>query len=220
VPNVLHTEIFPSAVVLLSLVDNSLLVYTADNSLYHFLVIPTAETIKLHMCGSISFEGVVAAPGLVRCMSWMIPASHKSKSHSIVPSLAKLTNRFWQSRGRFAGGDDTTTSGRPTSLVTATQSWSTVLICDLSLTGYQGDTQELKYDMQILADRIEFCWIHLRGIGSLENSLWGYDGETFRIWLDALNIDMPVEEQTEERTTVPESVSMTLDFYPLCKLSS
>jgi len=71
--------------------------------------------------------------------------------------------------------------------------------------------------MQILADHIEFCWIHLRGIGSLENSLWGYDGGTLRVWLDALNIDMP---QTQERTTVPESVSMTLDFYPLCKLSS
>jgi RAB6A-GEF complex partner protein 1 len=74
--------------------------------------------------------------------------------------------------------------------------------------------------MQILADRIEFCWIHLRGIGSLENSLWGYDGETLRVWLDALNIDMPTEEQTEERAIVPESVSMTLDFYPLCKFSS
>lgn len=70
--------------------------------------------------------------------------------------------------------------------------------------------------MHILADHIEFCWIHLRGIGSLENSLWGYDGGTLRVWLDALNIDMP---QTEERTTVPESVSMTLDFYPLCKFS-
>lgn len=89
VHNILHTEIFPSAVVLLSLVDNSLLVYTADNSLYHFLVIPTADTIKLYMCGSISFEGVVAAPSLVRCMSWMIPSSHKSKSHNIAPSLAK-----------------------------------------------------------------------------------------------------------------------------------
>ena len=97
--NVLHTEVFPSAVVLLSLVDNSLLVYTADNSLYHFLVIPTAETIKLHMCGSISFEGVVAAPGLVRCMSWMIPSSHKSKLHDVAPSLAKLVDRFWQSGG-------------------------------------------------------------------------------------------------------------------------
>lgn len=99
VQNVLHTEVFPSAVVLLSLVDNSLLVYTADNSLYHFLVIPTADTIKLHLCGSISFEGVVAAPGLVRCMSCMIPSSHKSKSHNIAPSLAKLLARFWQSGG-------------------------------------------------------------------------------------------------------------------------
>ena len=43
--------------------------------------------------------------------------------------------------------------------------------------------------MQILADRIEFCWIHLRGIGTLENSLWGYDGAGIRVWLNALNME-------------------------------
>lgn len=75
--NVLHRELFPTAVILLSLVDNSLLVYTADNTLYHYLVMPTEDSIKLHLCGSISFDGVVAVPNLVRGMSWMIPAAQK-----------------------------------------------------------------------------------------------------------------------------------------------
>ncbi len=79
--NVLHRELFATAVVLLSLVDNSLLVYTADNTLYHYLVVPTSDSIKLHLCGSISFDGVVAVPGLVRGMSWMIPAGQKRKHH-------------------------------------------------------------------------------------------------------------------------------------------
>ena len=56
----------------MSLVDNSLLVYTADNTLHHYLIIPTEETIKLHLCGSISFEGVIAAPGAVRVLTRLL----------------------------------------------------------------------------------------------------------------------------------------------------
>ena len=70
--------------------------------------------------------------------------------------------------------------------------------------------------MQILADRIEFCWIHLRGISALENSLWGYDGQGIRVWLNALAIEsQPVDHK--EENTVKESVNIRLDFYPLCK---
>ncbi|KAG9018003.1 hypothetical protein FRB90_012671 [Tulasnella sp. 427] len=117
--NVLHREMFPTAVLLLSLVDNSLLVYTADNTLYHYL----------------------------------------------------------------AGA------------------------------------HEVKYDMQILADRIEFCWIHLSGIGTLENSLWGYDGKGIRVWLDALTIEGGAVNQTREiYDSVKESVFIPLDFYPLSVL--
>ena len=73
----LHREVLTSPVVILSLVDNSLLVYTADNTLHHYLIIPTADTIKLHLCGSISFNGVISAPGAVRVLSWMIPSAQK-----------------------------------------------------------------------------------------------------------------------------------------------
>lgn len=38
-------------------------------------------------------------------------------------------------------------------------------------------TEEVKYDSQVLADHIESYWTHLSGIGTLENSLWGWDGE-------------------------------------------
>lgn len=70
--------------------------------------------------------------------------------------------------------------------------------------------------MQILADRIEFCWIHLRGIGTLENSLWGYDGRGIRLWLNALNIES-IDPSAEAAENVQESVNIPLDFYPLCE---
>lgn len=78
--NILHREVITSPVVILSLVDNSLLVYTADNTLYHYLIVPTADTIKLHLCGSITFSGIIAAPSAVRMLSWMIPSAQKRMS--------------------------------------------------------------------------------------------------------------------------------------------
>ncbi|KAG8930449.1 hypothetical protein FRC02_004160 [Tulasnella sp. 418] len=188
--NVLHREMFPAAVILLSLVDNSLLVYTADNTLYHFLIIPTEESIKLHLCGSISFDGVVALPSAVRGMSWMIPPAQKNLGDPvddlIVATILLLVGgRLVLLRPRKAGA------------------------------------HEVKYDMQILADRVEFCWIHLRGIGTLENSLWGYDGKNIRLWLDALTIDSAagaVDQQRDMYESVKESVKIELDFYPLSVL--
>lgn len=61
----------------MSIVDNSLLAYTADNTLHHYLVVPTEDTIKLHVCGSINFAGIISAPSAVSMLSWMIPAAQK-----------------------------------------------------------------------------------------------------------------------------------------------
>jgi hypothetical protein len=77
--DILHAETFDGPIVSISLVDNSLLVYTENNELYHYLVLPTADTVALHCCGSISFDGIVAEPTLVRGMSWMVPSSQKSE---------------------------------------------------------------------------------------------------------------------------------------------
>ncbi|OBZ79139.1 Guanine nucleotide exchange factor subunit ric1 [Grifola frondosa] len=187
--NVLHREVISSPVVILSLVDNSLLVYTADNTLYHYLIIPTAETIKLHLCGSITFNGIIAAPGAVRVLSWMIPSAQKELGDP-VDDLAVATVLM------IVGGKLVLLRPRKS-----------------------GD-EEVKYDMQILADRIEFCWIHLRGIGTLENSLWGYDGQGIRLWLNALAIESspPPDDAVDVPGNVKESVNIPLDFYPLSVL--
>ncbi|EMD41642.1 hypothetical protein CERSUDRAFT_128592 [Gelatoporia subvermispora B] len=188
--NVLHREVLFSPVVIMSLVDNSLLVYTADNTLHHYLIVPTTDTIKLHLCGSISFDGIIAVPGAVRALSWMIPSAQKQLGDP-VDDLAVATVLM------IVGG-------------------KLVL-----LRPRKSGSQEVKYDMQILAERIEFCWIHLRGIGTLENSLWGYDGQGIRLWLNALTIETtsPTDEVSTCRVEdVKESVNIPLDFYPLSVL--
>ncbi|KZT36035.1 RIC1-domain-containing protein [Sistotremastrum suecicum HHB10207 ss-3] len=184
----LHREILSCPVVLISLVDNSLLLYSADNTLSHYLIVPTADAIKLHLCGSINFDGIITSPGLVRSLSWMIPNSQKTLGDpvddlTVATVLMLIGGRLVLLRPRRSGN------------------------------------QEVKYDVQIMADGIEFCWIHLRGIGSLENSLWGYDGQNIRIWLDALSIDSNKSDQSEDTYgMVKESVKIPLDFYPLSVL--
>jgi hypothetical protein len=78
--NILHFVNMPKSIIVMSLLDNSLLVYDADNTLYHFLILPTRDSIRLHLCGSMSFKGVVAVPWRVRAMSWMIPKAQKRSS--------------------------------------------------------------------------------------------------------------------------------------------
>lgn len=183
---ILHTEIFEAPIITISLIDNSLLVYTASNELYHYLVVPTADTVALHSCGSISFEGVVVSPHLVRGMSWMIPPTQKN----------------------FGDAADDMTAATILLLVGG----QLVL-----LTPRKNSARNVKYDLRILADRIEFCWIHLRGVGALENSLWGYDGEALRIWLDALTISSH-KESSPYVSSVVENVRLPLEFYPLSVL--
>ncbi|TRM65979.1 RIC1-domain-containing protein [Schizophyllum amplum] len=185
--NVLHREVLSAPVVILSLVDNSLLVYTADNTLYHYLIVPTDQTITLHLCGSITFNGIIAAPGAVRMLSWLIPTAQKQLGDpvddlSVATVLMVVGGQLVLLRPRKSGD------------------------------------QEVKYDMQIFADKIEFCWTHLRGIGALENSLWGYDGTGMRVWLNALAIEKPQPEDPNAPSDVKESVHIPLDFYPLSVL--
>lgn len=75
--------------------------------------------------------------------------------------------------------------------------------------------------MQVLADRIEAYWTHLQGVGTLENSLWGYDGTGMRVWLDALTIEATrVDSARDAYESLFESIYLRLDFYPLCKLTT
>ncbi|KJA25776.1 hypothetical protein HYPSUDRAFT_1069160 [Hypholoma sublateritium FD-334 SS-4] len=186
--NILHREILPAPVVILSVVDNSLLVYTADNTLHHYLIVPTADSIKLHLCGSITFAGVISSPGSVRMLSWMIPTVQKQIGDP-VEDLAVATVLM------VVGGQLILLRPRK-----------------------QSASEEVKYDIQVLADRIEFCWIHLRGVGALENSLWAYDAHGMRVWLNALSIESPQAQPTNAVVDVKESVRIPLDFYPLSVL--
>jgi RAB6A-GEF complex partner protein 1 len=72
--SVLHVERIPAPVVLIAPSgDDSLLVYTYDNLLYHYIFATTTGSMHLVQVGQIAFHGIVRSPARVRGLSWILP---------------------------------------------------------------------------------------------------------------------------------------------------
>ncbi|GAA5829201.1 hypothetical protein JCM11251_004158 [Rhodosporidiobolus azoricus] len=189
--SILETYPLDSEPLILSIFDSSLLLYTADNTFHHFLVRPSRA-------GSAGLRlrecGSIGFEGVVR-------------------DPRKVRGLSWlvpKSQQRFGDPADDLNVATIIFLI----SGRLVL-----LRPRRAASNEVKYDLQILADRVEFYWTHLSGIGTLENSLWAWDGNKVRIWLDALTIEkVRVDARRDAYETVRESVAIALDFYPLAVL--
>ncbi|SPO23021.1 uncharacterized protein UTRI_01699 [Ustilago trichophora] len=228
--HLLDLQVLPSPVILTSLFDNSLLVYTADNTFYHFLIDLSQDRIRLRLCGSITFDGVVGEPARVRGMSWMIPESQQRFGDpiddlTVATIIFLIDGKLVLLRPRKVGGGNGLNSSQNA------LEYSDDPRHDQYDPYGDDDDEEVAYGMQILADKIEYYWTHLQGIGTLENSLWGYDGGGIKLWLDALRIpssdpdesfqsddEDDEQDQLPEYKTIESSVYMPLDFYPLCVL--
>ena len=67
-------EQLPSAAVVIALTgQDSLLVYTYENILYHFVINATSTAVSLVQVGQIALNGIVRAPARVRAVSWILP---------------------------------------------------------------------------------------------------------------------------------------------------
>ena len=74
VKGLLHTETLSSAAVVISLTgQDSLLVYTYENILYHYILNASAATVTLVQVGQLALNGIVRAPARVRAVTWILP---------------------------------------------------------------------------------------------------------------------------------------------------
>ncbi|WFD24873.1 WD40 repeat protein [Malassezia equina] len=81
--------VLSAPVITLQLFGANLLVYLADNTLVHYVVTTTATRIRLQLCGSISFDGIIGEPARVRAFSWR-PSPH----HVLQDDLAQASLLF------------------------------------------------------------------------------------------------------------------------------
>lgn len=70
----MHVQRLPSPIVLIaSSGEDSLLVYTYDNILYHYVINVSNATVTLVQVGQIALHGIIRAPPRVRALSWILP---------------------------------------------------------------------------------------------------------------------------------------------------
>ena len=53
--------------------DDSILVYTHDNVLDHYVVAADKKTVRLAKVGQIGLHGIIRAPARIRSVSWIVP---------------------------------------------------------------------------------------------------------------------------------------------------
>ncbi len=179
---------------------DSLLVYTYDNTLLHFIIVPTSSSLRLVQVGQIGFHGIIRAPPRVRAISWILP-------------------------------DDQMEFGDPSQDVARA---SVVFLVDGKLVLLQPSTNEhgeLKYDMRVIAQNVEYyvlardCpalltdtkLVSLRldnHLGhSLRDSLWYFDGPELNVWPDVQ--DVLASAPADLGRDLPPTVRIPTDFYPI-----
>ncbi|WFD32784.1 WD40 repeat protein [Malassezia sp. CBS 17886] len=155
--NLLDLVVLPSAVAAMSLFDTSLLVYTADNALHHYLVTPTHDTIRLRACGSISFDGIIGEPARVRAVSWLVPPKQQ----------------------RLGDPADDLSVARLLFLIDGKLAYLHPYRA--------GDASDaLSYDLHILHAHVETFWTLGPAPSALAPSVWAFDGAAVCVWTDLL----------------------------------
>ncbi|KAK4553219.1 WD40 repeat protein [Recurvomyces mirabilis] len=206
----LYEEELSAPVILLTMSGHdSLLVYTYDNILLHYIVAASGSLVKLVQVGQIGFHGIIRAPPRVRAISWILPED------------------------QLEHGDPSQDVARATVL----------FLVDGKLVLLQPSSNErgeLKYDMRVIAQNVEYFILQRDqagalaapetvdttpnselggGLGhSLRDSLWYFDGDCYHVWSDIH--DVLASAPNELGRDLPATVRVPVDFYPVSAMFS
>ena len=199
-----HIQPMPSPIVLITPSgEDSLLVYTYDNLLYHFLFAPVGGSVKIVQVGHIAFHGIVRSPARVRGLSWILP-EHQLQDGDPSQDVAHASVLFLVD-GKLV-------------LLRPSLSEEGNLKYDMRVIAPSVEFYVSIRDQPFQSPPSQARSLLLPGpeAESLKNSLWYFDGSELKAWtdLEPLLRTMPSESARE----LPSPVSVALDFYPLSVL--
>ncbi|KAH8663157.1 RIC1-domain-containing protein [Tricladium varicosporioides] len=207
---VLHIQALPSPVVLIALSgEDSLLVYTYDNLLYHFIITSTADSVKLIQVGQIAFHGIVRSPARVRGLSWILPDEQLLEGD---PSqdVAVATVLFLVD-GKLV-------------LLQPSLNEERKLKYDMRVIAQNVEFYALMRDLPFASppkssetsiENLDGDQNVAEGTG-LRDSLWIFEGTDMKVWTDVQ--DVLRSAPSELARDLPPMASIPVDFYPLSVL--
>lgn len=205
---VIHTETLPAPVVLITPSgEDSLLVYTYDNLLYHYVFTTVSGAVKLVQVGQIAFHGIVRSPARVRALSWILPDDQLLEGDP--------------SRDVFVATVLFLVDGKLV-LLQPSLNEDQRLKYDMRVIAQNVEYYALMRDMPFSRlprprpeSPLEDRRVQDEGNG-LRDSLWLFEGNDMKLWTDVHDVlqSAPPELGRE----LPLMVSVAVDFYPLSVL--
>ncbi|GES61971.1 DUF1339 domain protein [Aspergillus terreus] len=206
--SIMHIEYLPSPVVFIGPSgEDSLLVYTYDNILYHYIISSVQPRVSLVPVGQIAFNGIVRAPTRVRAISWVLPED-------------QLRN------------GDPSQDVKVASVLLLVDGNLVLLQPSMSDTGdLKYDMRVISHDVEyyiLMRDQLSFNFAPPMDESvppspaaekvlnmyhsnlSLRDSLWTFCGKDLLAWGDV--------QEVLRHDDVPKAIHIPLDFYPLSVL--
>ncbi|KAH8889534.1 RIC1-domain-containing protein [Thozetella sp. PMI_491] len=196
-----HVQQMPAPIVLITPSgEDSLLVYTYDNLLYHFLFAPVGGSTKLLQVGHIAFHGIVRSPARVRGLSWILP-EHQLHDGDPSQDVAHASVLFLVDGKLVLLRPSVSEEGnlKYDMRVIAT---NVEYYASMRDQPFQGPTTQTPARLPAGGEGED-----------LRNSLWIFDGSELKAWTDMELVLNAMS--TESARELPSTVSMPVDFYPL-----
>ncbi|KAI0025469.1 RIC1-domain-containing protein [Xylariomycetidae sp. FL0641] len=198
------TQQMPAPIVLITPSgEDSLLVYTYDNLLYHFIFAPVGGAVRPIQVGQIAFHGIVRSPARVRGLSWILPEN------------------------QLLDGDPS----QDVSFASVLFLVDGKLVLLQPSRNHEGqlkyDMRVISHHVEFYISMRDQSAVNMQSLGSshlgsevdedsLRNSLWVFEGNELKLWPDVQDVlQAATSESTKE---LPPTVSMPIDFYPLSVL--
>ncbi|GIZ40267.1 hypothetical protein CKM354_000361400 [Cercospora kikuchii] len=192
---------------------DSLLVYTYDNTLLHYVIVMGGTTPKLVQVGQIGFHGIIRAPPRVRTISWVLPEEqleHGDPSQDVASASVIFL-----------------VDGKLVLLQPSTNEHGE-LKYDMRVIAHNVEYFMLLRDLpsavtSLTGDESNPSTPPLNGLSldnplghSLRDSLWYFDGTGFHVWSDIQEV--MARAPAELGRDLPPAVAVQLDFSPLSAL--
>ncbi|KHJ30917.1 putative duf1339 domain protein [Erysiphe necator] len=211
ISSVLYTESLPAPVVIIAPSgEDSLLVYTYDNILYHFIFVQFSDKLKVLQVGQIAFHGIIRSPARVRGLSWILPndeiflddPSQEVACASVIflydGKLVLLQPIFGEEREL-----------RYDMRVIAQNVEYYFLMRDVQVTIFPH--QKIGLNSPLLGD--DDSLLNHQEESSLYNSLWIFEGNEIKGWPNVK--DLLQVTSSEIGREISTMFSIPVDFYPL-----
>ncbi|PYI35173.1 RIC1-domain-containing protein [Aspergillus indologenus CBS 114.80] len=205
--SILHIEYLPSPVVFVGASgEDSLLVYTYDNILYHYIINSAHSRITLVPVGQIAFHGIVRAPTRVRAISWVLPEDQMrtgdpSQDVKVASVLLLVDGNLVLLQPSFSETGDLKYDMR----VVSHDVEYYILMRDQLSFNFAPVDESLP-----ASPSAEMALKMYRGDFSLRDSLWTFCGKELLAWGDVQDV--------LQREDVARPLEVPLDFYPLSVL--